>query len=162
MDRRAVYGPRDGTVLSQQSQYRSDDILDDGEPVSGTDLERTTVQWQEYRMQYISFAPEEGALKGSRLQVKSIISHISPVQITPTPQTILLQYAHAVVLLLLGGTMYPDSSENLVSLLYLAKLDDIVEVRNYSWGSVVLSFLYRELCNATTKGKAVIGGASRI
>ncbi|KAL0336123.1 UNVERIFIED_CONTAM: Serine/threonine-protein phosphatase 7 long form [Sesamum radiatum] len=28
MDRRAVYGPRDGTVLSQQSQHRSDEILD--------------------------------------------------------------------------------------------------------------------------------------
>ncbi|KAL0322699.1 UNVERIFIED_CONTAM: Serine/threonine-protein phosphatase 7 long form [Sesamum angustifolium] len=158
MDRRAVYGPRDGTVLSQQSQHRSNEILNgdidevmqakradgkfwknlreqdllirvqqilhqigfygvyrcgriqydchlitalvemwrsethsfhfrveeatitlqdvqviwglpiDGEPVSGTDLERTSVQWQEYCMQYIGFAPEEGALKGSRLQ----------------------------------------------------------------------------------------------
>ncbi|KAL0344397.1 UNVERIFIED_CONTAM: Serine/threonine-protein phosphatase 7 long form [Sesamum angustifolium] len=164
MDRRAVYGPRDGTVLSQ---HRSDEILDgdidevlqakradgkfwrnlreqdlpirvqqilhqigfygvyrcgriqydchlitalverwrsethsfhfrvgeviitlqdvqviwglpiDGEPISGTDLERTSVQWQEYCMQYIGFAPEEGALKGSRLQVKAIISYIS-------------------------------------------------------------------------------------
>ncbi|KAL0305798.1 UNVERIFIED_CONTAM: Serine/threonine-protein phosphatase 7 long form [Sesamum radiatum] len=173
MDRRAVYGPRDGTVLSQQSQHRSDEILDgdidevlqakradgkfwrnlreqdlpirvqqilhqigfygvyrcgriqydchlitalverwrsethsfhfrvgeatitlqdvqviwglpiDGEPVSGTDLERTSVQWQEYCMQYIGFAPEEGALKGSRLQVKAIIDHISHVHITP-------------------------------------------------------------------------------
>ncbi|KAL0352159.1 UNVERIFIED_CONTAM: Serine/threonine-protein phosphatase 7 long form [Sesamum calycinum] len=181
MDRRAVYGPRDGTVLSQQSQHRSDEILDgdidevlqakradgkfwrnlreqdlpirvqqilhqigfygvyrcgriqydchlitalverwrsethsfhfrvgeatitlqdvqviwglpiDGEPVSGTDLERTSVQWQEYCMQYIGFAPEEGALKGSRLQ-----------------------YARAVALLLLGGTMCPDSSGNLI------------------------------------------------
>ncbi|KAK4409281.1 protein MAINTENANCE OF MERISTEMS [Sesamum angolense] len=181
MDIRAVYGPRDGTVLSQQSQHRSDEILDgdidevlqakradskfwknlreqdlpirvqqilhqigfygvyrspiDGEPVSGTDLERTSVQWQEYCMQYIGFAPEEGALKGSRLQ-----------------------YARAVALLLLGGTMCPDSSENLVSLLYLAKLENIVAARNYSWGSAVLAFLYRELCNASEKGKAAIGG----
>ncbi|KAL0337521.1 UNVERIFIED_CONTAM: protein MAIN-LIKE 1 [Sesamum calycinum] len=40
----------------------------DGEPVSGTDLERTSVQWQEYCMQYIGFAPEEGALKGSQFE----------------------------------------------------------------------------------------------
>ncbi|KAK4409626.1 Serine/threonine-protein phosphatase 7 long form [Sesamum angolense] len=229
MDRRAVYGPRDGTVLSQQSQHRSDEILDgdidevlqakradgkfwrnlreqdlpirvqqildqigfygvyrcgriqydchlitalverwrsethsfhfrvgeatitlqdvqviwglpiDGEPVSGTDLERTSVQWQEYCMQYIGFAPEDGALKGSRLQ-----------------------YPRAVALLLLGGTMCPDSSGNLVSLLYLAKLEDIVAARNYSWGSAVLAFLYRELCNASEKGKAVIGGALQL
>ncbi|KAL0358439.1 UNVERIFIED_CONTAM: Serine/threonine-protein phosphatase 7 long form [Sesamum angustifolium] len=173
MDRRAVYVPRDGTVLSQQSKHRFDEILDgdidevlqakrandkfwknlreqdlpihvqqilhqigfyrvyrcgriqydchlitvlverwrsethsfhfrvgevtitlqdvqviwglpiDGEPISGTDLESTSVQWQECCMQYIGFAPEEGALKGSRLQVKAIISHISRVHITP-------------------------------------------------------------------------------
>ncbi|KAL0336160.1 UNVERIFIED_CONTAM: Serine/threonine-protein phosphatase 7 long form [Sesamum radiatum] len=251
MDRRAVYGPRDGTVLSQQSQHRSDEILDgnidevlqakradgkfwrnlreqdlpirvqqilhqigfygvyrcgriqydchlitalverwrsethsfhfrvgeatitlqdvqviwglpiDGEPVSGTDLERTSVQWQEYCMQYIGFVPEEGALKGSRLQVKAIIEHISHVHITPdTPHLTVVQYARAVALLLLGGTMCPDSSGNLVSLLYLAKLEDIVAARNYSWGSAVLAFLYRELCNASEKGKAAIGGVA--
>ncbi|KAL0390488.1 UNVERIFIED_CONTAM: protein MAINTENANCE OF MERISTEMS [Sesamum calycinum] len=223
MDRRAVYGPRDGTVLSQQSQHRSDDILDgdidevlqanvptvrknqydchlitalverwrskthsfhfcigeatitlqdvqviwglpiDGEPVSGTDLERTSVQWQEYCMQYIGFTPEEGALKGSWLQVKAIISHISRVHITPdTPHLTVVQYARVVALLLLGGTMCHDSSGNLVSLLYLAKLEDIVAVRNYNWGSAVLAFLYRELCNASEKGKVAIGGALQL
>ncbi|KAL0362508.1 UNVERIFIED_CONTAM: protein MAINTENANCE OF MERISTEMS [Sesamum calycinum] len=176
MDRRAVYGPRDGTVLSQQSQHRSDEILDgdidevlqakradDGEPVSGTDLERTSVQWQEYCMQYIGFAPEDGALKGSRLQVKAIIDHISHVHITPdTLHLTVVQYARAVALLMLGGTMCPDSSGNLVSLLYLAKLEDIVAARNYSWGSAVLAFLYRELCNASEKGKAAIGGALQL
>ncbi|KAK4383014.1 hypothetical protein Sango_2817800 [Sesamum angolense] len=114
-------------------------------------------------MQYIGFAPEEGALKGSRLQVKSIISHISRVQITPdTPNQSVVQYARAVALLLLRGTMCPDSSGNLVSLLYLAKLEDIVEARNYSWGNTVLTFIYRELCNASIKGKAEIGGALQL
>ncbi|KAL0347913.1 UNVERIFIED_CONTAM: protein MAINTENANCE OF MERISTEMS [Sesamum angustifolium] len=114
-------------------------------------------------MQYIGFAPEEGALKGSRLQVKAIIEHISHVHITPdTPHLTVVQYARAVALLLLGGTMCPDSSGNLVSLLYLAKLEDIVAARNYSWGSAVLAFLYRELCNASEKGKAAIGGALQL
>ncbi|KAK4384995.1 protein MAIN-LIKE 1 [Sesamum angolense] len=31
-----------------------------------------------------------------------------------------------------------------------------------SWGSAVLSFLYRELCNASEKGKAAIGGALQL
>ncbi|KAK4410176.1 protein MAINTENANCE OF MERISTEMS [Sesamum angolense] len=107
-------------------------------------------------MQYI-VVPEDGALKGSRLQVKAIISHISRVHITPdTPHLTVVQYVRAVALLLLGGTMCPDSSGNLVSLLYLAKLEDILAARNYSWGSAVLAFLYRELCNASEKGKAAI------
>ncbi|KAL0357907.1 UNVERIFIED_CONTAM: protein MAINTENANCE OF MERISTEMS [Sesamum calycinum] len=114
-------------------------------------------------MQYIGFAPEEGALKGSRLQVKAIISHISRVQITPdTPNLTVVQYARVVALLLLGGTMCPDSSGNLVSLLYLAKLEDIVAARNYSWGSAVLAFLYRELCNASEKVKVAVGGALQL
>ncbi|KAL0392547.1 UNVERIFIED_CONTAM: hypothetical protein Sradi_2477500 [Sesamum radiatum] len=151
MDRRAVYGPRDGTVLSQQSQHGSDDILD-GDIDEVLQAKRAD-----------SFAPEEGALKGSRLQVKAIISHISRVHITPdTPHLTVVQYARAVALLLLGGTMCPDSSRNLVSLLYLAKLEDIVAARNYSWDSVVLIFLYRELCNASEKGKAAIGGALQL
>ncbi|KAL0286516.1 UNVERIFIED_CONTAM: protein MAIN-LIKE 1 [Sesamum angustifolium] len=58
--------------------------------------------------------------------------------------------------------MCPDSSGNLVSLLYLAKLEDIVAARNYSWGSVVLAFLYRELCYASEKGKAAIGNALQL
>ncbi|KAL0327021.1 UNVERIFIED_CONTAM: protein MAINTENANCE OF MERISTEMS [Sesamum angustifolium] len=111
----------------------------DGEPVLGTDLERTSVQRQEILYAVYRFAPEEGALKGSRLQ-----------------------YARAVALLLLGGTMCPDSSGNLVSLLYLAKLEDIVAARNYSWGSAVMAFLYRELCNASEKDKAAIGGALQL
>ncbi|KAL0335938.1 UNVERIFIED_CONTAM: hypothetical protein Sradi_4805700 [Sesamum radiatum] len=114
-------------------------------------------------MQYIGFAPEEGALKGSRLQVKAIISHISRVHITPdTPNLTVVQYASVVALLLLGGTMCPDSSGNLVSLLYLAKLEDIVAVRKYSWGSAILITLYRELCNASEKGKAAIDGALQL
>ncbi|KAL0372262.1 UNVERIFIED_CONTAM: protein MAINTENANCE OF MERISTEMS [Sesamum calycinum] len=58
--------------------------------------------------------------------------------------------------------MCPDSSGNLVSLLYLAKLEDIIAARNYSWGSAVLAFLYRELFNASEKDKAAIGGALQL
>ncbi|KAL0348131.1 UNVERIFIED_CONTAM: protein MAINTENANCE OF MERISTEMS [Sesamum angustifolium] len=153
MDRRAVYGPRDGTVLSQQSQHRSDEILDG-------DIDEVL---QAKRADVYRFRTRRGALKGSRLQVKAIIEHISHVHITPdTPHLTVVQYARAVALLLLGGTMCPDSSGNLVSLLYLAKLEDIVAARNYSWGSAVLAFLYRELCNASEKGKAAIGGALQL
>ncbi|KAL0428770.1 UNVERIFIED_CONTAM: Serine/threonine-protein phosphatase 7 long form [Sesamum radiatum] len=253
MNRRAVYGPRDGTVLSQQTQHRSDDILDgdlddvlkarradgafwshfqqhnlpvrvqqilneigfygvyrcgrlvydchlitalverwrsethtfhfrvgeatitlqdvqiiwalpiDGEPVTGLDLDRTTIEWQDYCLTYLGFRPAATAFKGSRLQTHAIISHIAQLEITyDTPHEIVVQYARAVALLLLGGVMCPDSSGNLIPLLYLTKLEDIVEARNYSWGSAVLAFLYRELCNATNKGKAAIGGALQL
>ncbi|KAL0403620.1 UNVERIFIED_CONTAM: protein MAINTENANCE OF MERISTEMS [Sesamum radiatum] len=133
------------------------------EPVTGLDLDRTTIEWQDYCLTYLGFRPAATAFKGSRLQTHAIISHIAQLEITyDTPHEIVVQYARAVALLLLGGVMCPDSSGNLIPLLYLTKLEDIVEARNYSWGSAVLAFLYRELCNATNKGKAAIGGALQL
>ncbi|KAL0434912.1 UNVERIFIED_CONTAM: Serine/threonine-protein phosphatase 7 long form [Sesamum radiatum] len=41
-------------------------------------------------------------------------------------------------------------------------LEEINTARNYSWGSAVLAFLYRELCHASLKGKAAIGGALQL
>ncbi|KAL0315310.1 UNVERIFIED_CONTAM: hypothetical protein Sradi_5409200 [Sesamum radiatum] len=85
-------------------------------------------------MEYLGFQPDAGAFKGSQLQVQAIESHIARVQITPDiPYQIVIQYACVVALLLLGGMLCPNSSGNLISLLYLAKLEDIVEARNYSW-----------------------------
>ena len=137
----------------------------DGEPVTGIDFDRTTQQWQEYCLTYIGFSPDANVLKGSRLQTSAITSHLAEDDITyntPTTQAVVVQYARAVALLLFGGLMCPDSSGNYVSLLYLSKLEDIETARNYSWGSAVLAFLYRELCNASTKGKAAIGGALQL
>ncbi|KAI3446003.1 hypothetical protein Pfo_002668, partial [Paulownia fortunei] len=50
-------------------------------------------------------------------------------------------------------------SGNGVSLLYLQSMEQIKDVVYFSWGSAVLSFMYRELCNASDKDKNVIGGA---
>ncbi|KAL0445993.1 UNVERIFIED_CONTAM: protein MAIN-LIKE 1 [Sesamum latifolium] len=114
-------------------------------------------------MTYLNFRPSATTSKGSRLQTHAIISHIAQIEINAdTPYEIVVQYARAVALLPLGGLMCLDSSRNLVPLLYLTKLKDIVEARNYSWGSVVLAFLYRELCNASSKGKAAIGGVLQL
>ncbi|KAL0321296.1 UNVERIFIED_CONTAM: Serine/threonine-protein phosphatase 7 long form [Sesamum radiatum] len=253
MDRRAVYGPRDGTVLSQQLQHRSDDIpegdidvvlqakradgvfwnyfkdhdmhvrvLDvlhqigfygvyrcgrlvydchlitalverwrpethtfhfrvgeatitledvqiiwalpiDGLPVTGLDIERSTEEWQIYCREYLGFSPDEEAFKGSRLHTHAIMNFIRTVEIThDTPRPTVVQYTRCIAMLLLGGLMCPDSSGNMVPLLYLSKLEEINTARNYSWGSAVLAFLYRELCHASLKGKAAIGGALQL
>ncbi|KAL2228370.1 UNVERIFIED_CONTAM: hypothetical protein Sindi_1816700 [Sesamum indicum] len=134
-----------------------------GEPVTGVDLDCITQQWQEYCLTYLGFSSDANPLKGSRVQTSAITSHLAEVDITyNTPHDFVVQYARAVALLLLGGLMCPNSSGNYVSLLYLSKLEDIETTRNYSWGSAVLAFLYHELCNASTKGKAVIGGALQL
>ncbi|KAL0404243.1 UNVERIFIED_CONTAM: Serine/threonine-protein phosphatase 7 long form [Sesamum radiatum] len=253
MDRRAVYVPHDGTVLSQQLQHRSDDIpegdinvvlqakradgvfwnyfkdhdmhvrvlevlhqigfygvyrcgrliydchlittlverwrpethtfyfhvgeatitLEDvqiiwtlpinGFPVTGLDIERSTEEWQIYCREYLGFSSDEEAFKGSRLHTHAIMNFIRTVEIThDMPRPTVVQYTRCIVMLLLGGLMCPDSSGNLVPLLYLSKLEEINAARNYSWGSAVLAFLYRELCHASLKGKAAVGGTLQL
>ncbi|KAL0431293.1 UNVERIFIED_CONTAM: Serine/threonine-protein phosphatase 7 long form [Sesamum radiatum] len=135
----------------------------DGLPVICLDIERSTEEWQIYCREYLGFSPDEEAFKGSRLHTHAIMNFIRTVEFThDTPRPTVVQYTRCIVMLLLGGLMCPDSSGNMVPLLYLSKLEEINAARNYSWGSAVLAFLYRELCHASLKGKAAIGGALQL
>ncbi|XP_073051629.1 serine/threonine-protein phosphatase 7 long form homolog isoform X2 [Primulina eburnea] len=58
--------------------------------------------------------------------------------------------------MVIGGCMFPDSRGGVVSLMYLQLLLNIPRVSRYSWGSAVLSFLYRELCKSSIIGRKII------
>ncbi|KAL0414097.1 UNVERIFIED_CONTAM: Serine/threonine-protein phosphatase 7 long form [Sesamum radiatum] len=104
MDRRAVYGPRDGTVLSQQLQHRSDDIPEGEATIT---LEDVQIIWA---------LPIDGL-----------------------PVT--------------GGLMCPDSSGNMVPLLYLSKLEEINAARNYSGAVLSLHFYTGNYVMPVSKAK---------
>ncbi|KAL8531921.1 hypothetical protein ACS0TY_008504 [Phlomoides rotata] len=53
----------------------------------------------------------------------------------------------------------PDSSRCSVSLLYLHFLEDVARARTYSWGSAVLTEVYRELCTSPQADKNSNAGA---
>ena len=53
--------------------------------------------------------------------------------------------------------LIPDKSKNWVHLMYLPFLANLNEIKNYSWGSACLGFLYRELCHATIGATHDIG-----
>ncbi|XP_039026379.1 protein MAINTENANCE OF MERISTEMS-like [Hibiscus syriacus] len=54
--------------------------------------------------------------------------------------------ARTYLMTLIGGILLPDKSGNLVHTQYLPIMEDLVVCRQYSWGSTILAFLYRELC----------------
>ncbi|KAL0278083.1 UNVERIFIED_CONTAM: hypothetical protein Sradi_7297300 [Sesamum radiatum] len=56
-------------------------------------------------------------------------------------------------MLLLGGLMCPDSSGNLVPLLYLSKLEEINAARNYSWAVLSLHFYTGNYVMPVSKAK---------
>ncbi|XP_075508101.1 serine/threonine-protein phosphatase 7 long form homolog [Primulina tabacum] len=72
------------------------------------------------------------------------------------------QYSHCVALMIIGGCMFPDSEGAAVKLMYLQFLEDIEFVNTYSWGSAVLAYLYRELCDTSMSLKVDLCGPVQI
>ncbi|XP_039032888.1 protein MAIN-LIKE 2-like [Hibiscus syriacus] len=68
------------------------------------------------------------------------------------------KYAHACILQVIGGLMMPDKLRNQVYCMWLRYLADFHLAGTLSWGSVILAFLYREMCQATDYRKNAIGG----
>ena len=90
----------------------------------------------------------------SRVRIHSITSYLrDQLQVDPirdaTPVERVERIARLYMLVILGGILFPNTSENLISLQYLAFLDPIHDVGKYSWGSAVLAYLYRALCRAS-------------
>ncbi|MBA0761433.1 hypothetical protein Gotri_024085, partial [Gossypium trilobum] len=69
-----------------------------------------------------------------------------------------IRYARAYILEMIGGYLMPDLSQNLIHLKWLLKLVDFRSAGELSWGSVMLSILYREMCRATKPNKTKIRG----
>ncbi|XP_040945396.1 protein MAIN-LIKE 1-like [Gossypium hirsutum] len=66
--------------------------------------------------------------------------------------------ARAYIMHIIGGVLMPDGNNNKVHLMYLPLFADLQNVRSYSWGSAVLTMLYRELCQATKPDAVDIDG----
>ncbi|KAF7832360.1 serine/threonine-protein phosphatase 7 long form-like protein [Senna tora] len=60
----------------------------------------------------------------------------------------LRQMVRAYIVRLIGGFLMPDTSGNKVSLICLPLLRNLEEVGQYSWGSTILAYLFREMCEA--------------
>ncbi|XP_074352188.1 serine/threonine-protein phosphatase 7 long form homolog [Apium graveolens] len=62
-------------------------------------------------------------------------------------------------LLLIIGSLFPNSSGNRIPIRLLPYLRDLDEVRTYSWGSACLAFLYSRLCSASIGDVAELSGS---
>ncbi|XP_047267778.1 serine/threonine-protein phosphatase 7 long form homolog [Capsicum annuum] len=61
------------------------------------------------------------------------------------------------MLLILGAILFPNTSENRLSLQFLYFLVDLDETGTYSWDSAVLAYLYHCLCQISIDGKKLGG-----
>uniref|UniRef100_K3XSW2 SWIM-type domain-containing protein n=1 Tax=Setaria italica TaxID=4555 RepID=K3XSW2_SETIT len=69
-------------------------------------------------------------------------------------------YCKAWILHLFACVLFPDATGDTASWMWIHCLTDWHQARLYSWGSAVLCFLYRQLCEACrrTSGSASVGG----
>nr|XP_016474079.1 PREDICTED: serine/threonine-protein phosphatase 7 long form homolog [Nicotiana tabacum] len=58
------------------------------------------------------------------------------------------RHTRLLLLLMFGGVLFPNTSENLVSLRFLHHLERLDDLPSYSWGAAVLGYLYRQMCRA--------------
>ncbi|XP_042067768.1 serine/threonine-protein phosphatase 7 long form homolog [Salvia splendens] len=69
-----------------------------------------------------------------------------------------IQRARIHALILLGGLILPDTTGCKVPFMWLNALENPEEVKNISWGSAALSYLYHYLCGASMDKRKELGG----
>nr|XP_016458699.1 PREDICTED: serine/threonine-protein phosphatase 7 long form homolog [Nicotiana tabacum] len=63
-----------------------------------------------------------------------------------TPEVHINQYTRLLLLLMFGGVLFPNTPGNLINLRFLYHLEQLDDLPQYSWGVIVLGYLYRQMC----------------
>ncbi|KAL6316441.1 hypothetical protein AAG906_018144 [Vitis piasezkii] len=130
----------DAHIISylQQSGFYGDvsiilGLLIDGVVVNGS----TCLDWREVCATLLGVVPEDRDIFGQRLHLTWLPEHFPSLA------------PDADVESLIGGFLFTDKSNNMIHLMFLPLLEDFGVIDTYSWGSVCLAWLYREMCRAS-------------
>lgn len=127
----------------------------DGTPVIGS----FPTNINEFCMRLFGKTPTRADLKGNKIKLSWLAKEFPDDSIPENAtQQVLEQYTRAYIMRLIGGILFCDYSSQLVSCMFLPLIEDLDKCRTYSWGSAVLAYLYREMCQATDYTKSDIGG----
>ncbi|CDP12451.1 unnamed protein product [Coffea canephora] len=127
-------------------------------PVTLVHRRRNLAERKQLIYDILGYWPEDNMLNHDRLKITSISQRLS----TPLPanasDVMVRQYARMYILILLGGLLFADSGQNLVSLNWLAYVRDLDAMRQYSWGAATLACLYSQMCHASRVSAITTGG----
>ncbi|QHN76569.1 uncharacterized protein DS421_19g645030 [Arachis hypogaea] len=106
-------------------------------------------------------AAQQAAQRKESFTLKLVWLRDRVCQMPPTddPET-LRQYARCYIMLLIGGYLLTDKSNNLVHVRWLLLLRDFGECRTLSWGSAVLAWTYQSLCLVAQRDVTDIAGCT--
>ncbi|KAF7826905.1 serine/threonine-protein phosphatase 7 long form-like protein [Senna tora] len=120
----------------------------DGRLVTG----RTNYTWAELCVRFLGEALPADQFKGSRVMMSWFDETFSQVPENSTDVQ-MEQFTQGYIMRLLGGFLMSDTSGNLQTLMYLPLLENMDEVKNYSWGSAVLALPVIVSCNRVQRGE---------
>lgn len=126
----------------------------DGPPVTGN----MSQDWTGVCAQYLGVPCPSRDLDGGRLKLSTIERMVDPLEEDADDAEVIFA-TRAYILQLIGGLLFADKSGNRVHLMFLPLLENLEMDTPYSWGSAVLAWLYRQLCQASNKDVHDISGA---
>ncbi|XP_019172004.1 PREDICTED: serine/threonine-protein phosphatase 7 long form homolog [Ipomoea nil] len=129
----------------------------DGMPVTTVQM-RTKDEWSDICHDLLGIRPNSNSISGSSRLVMTCLKNPTPLTEHSTDEDV-QRMARLHIMQLLGGTLFPDKSNNMVRLCFLDHIRDLRSANNYSWGSAVLAFLYRSMCRAAMGNANQISGA---
>ena len=97
----------------------------------------------------LGFRPDVDDIIGNKMKKSVVEAQIAQHLPVDAPVEVIHERARCVIILLIGGVLFSDNSGNKVPLRYLHLLDHLEACGRYSWGSAMLGYLYRCLCDAT-------------
>ncbi|XP_075494776.1 serine/threonine-protein phosphatase 7 long form homolog [Primulina tabacum] len=135
----------------------------DGIPITGVDTAYNKHTLQQRCATWLGFTPTSSQIKGAHLYLTALLDHCLNNMINDqSTEEDVAQYSRCVAILIIDGCMFPDSEGAAVKLMYLQFFEEIELVNTYSWGSAVLAYLYRELCDTSMKLKVDLCGSVQI
>ncbi|MFQ6652150.1 hypothetical protein Gotur_024148, partial [Gossypium turneri] len=117
----------------------------DGSPVTGVSVFTDPAA---LCYQLLGDLPEDGELYFSGIKFTWLKAKIGQLSANASEGELMCA-ARAYIMHMIGAVFMPDANGDSVHLMYLPLLADLSTARSYSWGSTVLTMLYRELCRAT-------------
>ena len=112
-----------------------------GLPITG----KCDIDWSLLCYELLGVTPLTSEIKGSAISTRWLCHQFSHPPVDSDDAT-LERYAHAFILGLIGSALFIDKKGTHIHKCYLPLLRDLTQTSMYSWGSVVLTHLYRELC----------------
>ncbi|XP_050878437.1 protein MAIN-LIKE 2-like [Lathyrus oleraceus] len=96
---------------------------------------------------FLGRQPPENHIKGRHIRISWLKQILEETEISEnSSHEELIIYTRMYNILCIALTLFPDKSAKDIHSMWIPFVRDLRQCREYSWGSTVLEFLYREIC----------------